>query len=69
MLPVVNMTSHSPMFGRPDERPDFIQVYEAALDLMGLRGGPSRRPLLPLHDEDVAYLGTLRDLDLGADAA
>jgi 4-hydroxy-tetrahydrodipicolinate synthase len=70
MLPLVNMTSNKPMFGRPDERPDFIQVYKAALDLMGLRGGPCRRPLLPLDDEDVAYLGALlRDLGLVADAA
>lgn len=66
----MNMTSHKPMFGRPDEQPDFIQVYKAALDLMGLRGGPCRRPLLPLDDEDVAYLGALlRDLGLVADAA
>src|SRR5581483_10566637 len=45
LLPLVNMTSHKPMFGRPDERPDFIQIYKAALDEMGMSGGGCRRPL------------------------
>jgi 4-hydroxy-tetrahydrodipicolinate synthase len=59
ILPLVNMTSIKPMFGRPDERPDYIQIYKAALDELGLRGGPCRRPLLPLPPEDVEYLRAL----------
>jgi dihydrodipicolinate synthase/N-acetylneuraminate lyase len=59
ILPLVNMTSHKPMFGRPDERPDFIQIYKAALDELGLGGGPCRRPLLPLPPEDQDYLRQL----------
>jgi len=70
ILPLVNMTSHKPMFGRPEERPDFIQIYKAALDLLGLRGGPVRRPLLPLPPEDVTYLEQLmKELDLSSDTA
>ena len=61
MLPLVNITSHKPMFGRPDERPDFIQVYKAALNYMGYPAGPCRRPLLPLPEEDAAYLHKLID--------
>lgn len=59
ILPLVNMTSHKPMFGRPEERPDFIQIYKAALDLLEMGGGPVRRPLLPLPPEDMAYLEQL----------
>jgi hypothetical protein len=61
MLPLVNMTSHKVMFGRPDERPDFIQIYKAALDMMDLAGGPCpcRRPLLELPDADLAVLHDL----------
>ena len=40
ILPLVNITSHKPMFGRPDERPDFIQVYKAALERMGFPATP-----------------------------
>jgi 4-hydroxy-tetrahydrodipicolinate synthase len=70
ILPLVNMTSKKPMFGRPDERPDFIQVYKAALDRMGRCGGPCRRPLLPLPKEDVEYLhGLMEELHLNADMA
>lgn len=59
ILPLVNMTSLKPMFGRPDERPDFIQIYKAALDELGLGGGSCRRPLLPLPPEDIDYLRSL----------
>ncbi|MFN8232224.1 MAG: dihydrodipicolinate synthase family protein [Actinomycetota bacterium] len=70
ILPLVNMTSIKPMFGRPDERPDFIQIFKAALDLMGLGGGPVRRPLLPLPPEDVSYLEQLmKELELTPDTA
>jgi dihydrodipicolinate synthase/N-acetylneuraminate lyase len=61
MLPLVNMTSHKPMFGRPDERPDFIQIYKAALEYMGFPAGSCRRPLLPLPPEDLDYLHRLMD--------
>jgi dihydrodipicolinate synthase/N-acetylneuraminate lyase len=65
ILPLVNMTSHKPMFGRPDERPDFIQIYKAALDEIGLGGGRCRPPLLPLPPEDLDYLrGLLAELEL-----
>jgi 4-hydroxy-tetrahydrodipicolinate synthase len=70
MLPLVNMTSIKPLFGRPDERPDFIAIYKAALEELGRTGGPLRRPLLPLLDEDLAYLrGLLADANIGASAA
>lgn len=70
ILPLVNMTSNKPMFGRPEERPDFIQIYKAALDLLGLGGGPVRRPLLPLPSEDVTHLEQLmKELDLSSDTA
>jgi 4-hydroxy-tetrahydrodipicolinate synthase len=61
MLPLVNMTSHKPMFGRPDERPDFIQIYKAALEHMGFPAGECRRPLLSLPEDDLAYLHRLLD--------
>ena len=41
ILPLINMTSHKPMFGRPLERPDYIQIYKSALDLLGRDGEPS----------------------------
>lgn len=61
ILPLVNITSHKPMFGRPEERPDFIQVYKAALDRMGFPAGECRKPLLPLPPEDLDYLHKLMD--------
>lgn len=61
ILPLVNMTSHKPMFGRADERPDFIQIYKTALDYMGFPAGSCRRPLLPLIEEDTEYLHGLID--------
>jgi 4-hydroxy-tetrahydrodipicolinate synthase len=65
ILPLVNMTSFKWTYGRPDERPDFIQIFKAALEVMGLRGGPCRRPLLSLPDEDLAYLkGLMQDAGL-----
>jgi dihydrodipicolinate synthase/N-acetylneuraminate lyase len=70
ILPLVNITSHKPMFGRPDERPDFIQVYKAALERMGFPAGGCRKPLLPLPAEDLAYLHQLiADLDLTRETA
>jgi 4-hydroxy-tetrahydrodipicolinate synthase len=70
ILPLVNMTSHKPMFGRPQERPDYVQIYKSALDLLGLGGGPVRRPLLPLLPEDVAYLEQLmKELRLSSETA
>lgn len=63
ILPAINMTSQKVMYGRPDERPDFIQIYKTALNLMGRNGGKCRKPLLPLPKEDVDYLKTiLKDL-------
>jgi 4-hydroxy-tetrahydrodipicolinate synthase len=56
ILPLINMTSHKPMFGRQDERPDYIQIYKAALNLLGRPAGHCRLPLLPLTDDDLAYL-------------
>jgi 4-hydroxy-tetrahydrodipicolinate synthase len=70
ILSLVNMTSNKVMFGRPDERPDFIQIYKAALDIMGMAGGASRRPLLPLPDEDLLHLrGLVSELDLSPSVA
>lgn len=59
MLPLVEITSHKVMFGRPDERPDFIQIYKAALDVMDLGGGPVSPTLLGLPDADSALLREL----------
>ena len=61
MLSLVNMTSHKEMFGRADERPDFIQIYKAAQEHMGFPAGPCRKPLLPLVDDDLNYLHSLLD--------
>jgi len=70
ILPLVNMTSFKWSYGRPDERPDFIQIFKAALDIMGLRGGPCRRPLLPLPDEDLDHLkGLMQTEGLSPDTA
>lgn len=70
ILPAINMTSIKPAFGRADERPDFWQVYKAALDILGLHGGPCRRPLAPLPPKDVEYLTQLiKDLDLTPETA
>ncbi len=59
MLPLVNITSHNDFFGWPEERPDFIQVYKAALEQMGFPAGESRRPLLPLDEERLTVLHKL----------
>lgn len=59
ILPLVNITSHKEFFGLPEERPDFIQVYKAALEMLGFPAGPCRRPLLPLTEQDAALLGRL----------
>ncbi|MFT4009020.1 MAG: dihydrodipicolinate synthase family protein [Nocardioidaceae bacterium] len=59
LLPLVDMTSIKPMFGRPDERPDFTQIFKAGLELLGRRAGQCRKPLLPLTDDDMTYLETL----------
>ena len=61
ILPFVNMTSSKPMFGRPDERPDFIQIYKAGLEILGRPGGQVRPPLLPLPEEDLTYLQGVLD--------
>lgn len=61
ILPMVNATSKKPMFGRPDERPDFIQIFKFMLDRLGRRGGECRRPYLPLTPEDAEYIGRLAD--------
>lgn len=59
ILPLVNITSHKEFFGLPEERPDFIQVYKSALEVLGFPAGACRRPLLPLTDEDAALLERL----------
>ncbi len=70
VLPAINMTSVKPAFGRPEERPDFCQVYKAALDHMGLRGGPCRPPLAPLSQQDRQYVCEVVDaLKLTPDTA
>lgn len=70
ILPLINMTSHKPMFGRPAERPDFIQIYKAAREYMGFPAGACRKPLLPLPPGDVSYLhGLIDDLGLTQDTA
>jgi 4-hydroxy-tetrahydrodipicolinate synthase len=61
MLPLINITSHNEFFGWPDERPDFIQVYKAALEHMGLPVGGCRHPLLPLSEERLRVLHKLMD--------
>ncbi|MFT3874169.1 MAG: dihydrodipicolinate synthase family protein [Nocardioides sp.] len=70
LLPLVNMTSIKPMFGRPDERPDFNQIFKAGLEMLGRRAGQCRRPLLPLTDEDSDYLaGLLETLGVTVETA
>lgn len=64
ILPILNMTSKKEMYGKPDERPDFIQIYKAALNMLGRTGGICRKPLLPIDDDDKAYLRKLL-IDLG----
>lgn len=59
ILPLVNITSHKEFFGLTEERPDFIQVYKAALEALGFPAGACRRPLLPLTDADDALLRRL----------
>lgn len=61
MLPLINITSHKELFGGADERPDFIQIYKAALEHLGFPAGQCRRPLLPLDDGDLATLHRLMD--------
>jgi 4-hydroxy-tetrahydrodipicolinate synthase len=61
LLPLINMTSFKPMFGRLDERPDYIQIFKAGLTLRGRPGGIPRRPLLPLPPADSDYLKEILD--------
>lgn len=70
ILPLVDATSFTWVFGRPEERPDFIQVYKHALEHMGFPAGQCRRPLLPLPDAELARLHELMDdLQLARDTA
>jgi 4-hydroxy-tetrahydrodipicolinate synthase len=65
LLPLINMTSFKPTYGRTDERPDYIQIFKSGLSLRGRPGGDPRRPLLPLPAEDVEHLhGLLTSLDV-----
>jgi 4-hydroxy-tetrahydrodipicolinate synthase len=41
---------------RLDMTPKLVQYFKAALDELGLRGGPCRPPRLPLTDEERAVL-------------
>src|SRR5579862_2630131 len=59
ILPLVNITSHKEFFGLAEERPDFIQVYKAALEILGFPAGGCRRPLLPLTEADTTLLKKL----------
>src|SRR5579862_1966054 len=59
ILPLVNITSHKEFFGLAEERPDFIQVYKAALEVLGFPAGGCRRPLLPLTEADATLLKKL----------
>jgi len=61
ILPLINITSHNGLFGWPDERPDFIQVYKSALEHLGFSAGACRRPLLPLIDDRLVKLHELID--------
>jgi dihydrodipicolinate synthase/N-acetylneuraminate lyase len=53
IMQLIRMTSDKESYGRGTERPDYIQIYKAALDLLpDTFGGPVREPLLPLPDAD-----------------
>jgi 4-hydroxy-tetrahydrodipicolinate synthase len=42
--------------GRLDMTPKLVQYFKAALDELGLGGGPCRPPRLALTDEELAVL-------------
>ena len=42
--------------GRFDMTPKLVQYFKAAMDEVGLAGGPCREPRLPLTDEERANL-------------
>jgi 4-hydroxy-tetrahydrodipicolinate synthase len=53
IMQLIRMTSDKESYGRGSERPDYIQLYKAALDLLpDTYGGPVRGPLVPLPDAD-----------------
>jgi dihydrodipicolinate synthase/N-acetylneuraminate lyase len=53
IMQLIRMTSDKESYGRGSERPDYIQLYKAALDLLpDTYGGPVRGPLLPLPEAD-----------------
>jgi dihydrodipicolinate synthase/N-acetylneuraminate lyase len=59
IMQLIRMTSDKESYGRESERPDYIQIYKAALDILpDTYGGPIREPLLPLPDADRELLRT-----------
>jgi 5-dehydro-4-deoxyglucarate dehydratase len=59
-------TKLGPISHLRESRPGYhVPVIKAAMDLLGLAGGRSRPPLLPVREEDRAILlGILRDMGL-----
>ena len=41
---------------RLDMHPKLVQLFKLAQDRVGMRGGPSRPPRLPLNDEEIAMV-------------
>jgi 4-hydroxy-tetrahydrodipicolinate synthase len=41
---------------RLDMHPKLVQLFKLAQDRVGMRGGPSRPPRLPLNDEEIAIV-------------
>ena len=55
--------------GRFDMTPKLVQYFKAAMDEVGLAGGPTRAPRLPLNDDERAALGeALTTLGVGVHA-
>ena len=58
-------TNHGPGTGLSNGVPTFISVIKAAMDIIGLRGGEVRLPLVGLNEDEKVQLGKiLKDLDI-----
>jgi dihydrodipicolinate synthase/N-acetylneuraminate lyase len=61
MLPLINISYRRSVYALTDTRPDFVQVFKAALSHLEFPAGECRRPLLDLPESEVVALHRLMD--------
>lgn len=61
MLPLINISYRRSIYASTDSRPDFVQVFKAALGHLDFPAGECRRPLLGLPESELTALHALMD--------